>query len=188
MLVLFFVSVVILGLARAQDYFDSDNDYDSNGAKSYGNSSNCIRRYRDLQSYVLNNDDLMDDLSELFFETGKTPTEFVRITYRFTILLPTGNSTNSTNNDTRYYNDDEDDDDDDGKFVCINDQKKFIWSSSALYLLGPKPLFWLTLFAVHVRESSITIDLPCLCSDVHDDLLSRLTYLVSVHKLLNLFI
>ena len=98
------------------------------------------------------------------------------------------NSTNSTNNDTRYYNDDDDDDDDDCKFVCINDQKKFIWSSSALYLLGPKPLFWLTLFAVHVRESSITVNLPCLCSDVYDDLLSRLTYLVSVHKLLNLFI
>ena len=188
MSVLIFVSVVISGLASAQDYFDSDNDYDSNGAKSYGNSSNCIRRYRDLQSYVLNNEDLMDDLSELFFETGKTPTEFVRITYRFT----TDNSTDSTNNDTRYYNDDDndddDDDDDDGKFICINDQKKFIWSSSALYLLGPKPLFWLTLFAVHVRESSININLPCLCSDVYDDLLSQLTYLVSVHKLLNLFI
>ena len=111
----------------------------------------------------------MDDLSELFFETGKTPTELVRITYRFTILLPTDNSTNSTNNDTRSYNDVNDDD---GKFICIIDQKKFIWSSSALYLLGPKPLFWLTLFVVHVRESSININLPCLCSDVYDDLLS----------------
>ena len=60
----------------------------------------------------------------------------------------------------------DDDDDGEGELICIDDQKKFIWSSSALYLLGPKTLFWLTLFAVHVRESSITINLPCLCSDV----------------------
>ena len=52
-----------------------------------------------------------------------------------------------------------------------------------LSMLGPKPLLWLTLFAVHVRESSITIQLPlCLCSEAYDELLSRLTYLVSSYS------
>ena len=141
----------MLNLANAQDYDEIGND--DSGANNYGNNSNCISKYRDLQSYVLNNDDLMDDLSELFFETGKTITEFVRITYRFKIMH--------------------------GEFVCIDKQKTFIWSGSALYLLGPKPLFWQTLFAVHVQESSITINLPCLCNDAYDNLLPRLTYLVS---------
>ena len=166
MLVLFFVCIILPSLANAQDYTGSDSD------SSYGNSSSCIRRYRDLQSYVVNNEDLMDDLSELFFETGKTATEFVRITYRFKISLPADNNMNRTTNDTRHHDDDYNDDVDDGEFICIADQKKFIWSSSALYLLGPKALFWQTLFAVHLRESSITIHLPCLCSDVYEDLLS----------------
>ena len=119
MLVLFFVCIILPSLANAQDYPGSDSD------SSYGNSSSCIRRYRDLQSYVVNNEDLMDDLSELFFETGKTATEFVRITYRFKIFLPADNNMNHTTDDTKYY-DEYDGDDDESEFICINDQKKFI--------------------------------------------------------------
>ena len=130
------------------------------GVNSYCNISNCISKYTDLQKYILNNEDLMDDLNEVFYKTGKAPTEFVRITYKF--------QTFENNND------------DELTYKYIDMQKKFIWSNSALYLLGPEPLFWLTLFAVHVRQSSITINLPCLCNDAYDDLLSRLTYLVSV--------
>ena len=167
MLVLFFVCAIVLRLANTQDYEESDND--DNGVKSYCNNSSCIRKYRDLQSYVMNNEDLMDDLTELFFETGKTITEFVIITYRFKVLLPADNYTNSSSN---VYNDH-------GDFTCMDNQKTFIWSSSALYLLGPEPLFWQTLFAVHVRESSIIVHLPCLCNDAYDSLLPRLTYLVS---------
>ena len=173
MLVFFFIFAIILSLANAQDYVESDDDNEVNG---YGNNNSCISQYRDLESYVLNNENLMGDLSELFFKAGESFTEFVRITYKYQILLPVDNYTNNTN-DTRYYDND--------KLICINDQKKFIWSSSALYLLGPEPLFWQTLFAVYVRESSITINLPCLCSDVYDYLLSRLTYLVSRIYLIN---
>ena len=168
--VLLFIFAIIVSLSNGQDYFKNDND--NNEINSYENASNCIRKYRDLQMYVLNNKDLMDSLTEVYFKTGKTFAEFVKITYKF--MLPVTNSTN----DTIYYGND------DGEFTCVENQKKFIWSSAALYLLGPKPLFWLTLFAVNVRESSIIIQLPCLCSDVYDDLLSRLTYLVSY---LNLF-
>ena len=155
--------MLIMSLTNAQD--------DSTGTSNYGNISNCIRKYRDLHSYVLRNEDLIDSLTELYFETGRTFTEFVRITYKFTVLLPVDNHS-SSNNATDY-------DDEDSEFACIDSQKEFIWSSSALYLLGPEPLFWLTLFAVHVTESGITIHLPCLCSNAYDDLLSRLTYLVS---------
>ena len=168
MLVLLFVYTIMLSLANAQDYGESGND--DSGAITYSNNSNCISKYRDLQSYVLNNEDLMDNLIENFFETGETLTEFIRITYRFKVLLPVSNH---TSNSTDTY------DDDDDEFTCMDNQKTFIWSSSALYLLGPKPLFWQTLFAVHVQESRITITLPCLCNDAYDNLLPRLTYLVS---------
>ena len=57
------------------------------------------------------------------------------------------------------------------ELTYVNIQKKFIWSNSALYLLGPEPLLSLTLFAVNARQSSITIHLPCLCNDAYDDLL-----------------
>ena len=124
-----------------------------------------------MEEHILNNKDLMDNLIEVYFKTGKTHAEFVIITYKFKVLLP---PTNSTNNTISYAGNDSD-----HEFTCVDSQKKFIWSSSALYLLGPKPLFWFTLFAVNVHESSITIDLPCLCSDAYDNLLSRLTYLVS---------
>ena len=78
---------------NAQDY--ADNDIDSNGEDSYSNISNCIGKYKDLQSYIMNNEDLMDDLTKVFFETGKAPTEFVRITYKFQTLLPNDNYTNN---------------------------------------------------------------------------------------------
>ena len=79
---LFFICVVLPSLANAQHNFS-----DSNEAKSYGNSSSCIRRYRDLQSYVLNTEDLMDDLSELFFETGKMATElFIGLKFFFLLI------------------------------------------------------------------------------------------------------
>ena len=170
-LFIMFGIILTTSVTNGQDYVNSDNV--GNRANNYGNSSDCIRKYRDLQSYVLSNEDLIDILTQLYFATGKTLTEFVRITYKFKILLPVNYSNISSNTSTDYDNEDV-------EFACTDSQKKFIWSSSALYLLGPEPLLWQTLFTVHVRESSITINLPCLCNDVHDDLLSRLTYLVSV--------
>ena len=62
---------------------------------------------------------------------------------------------------------------------CTDQQAVYIWSESPLYLFGPKPLFWFTLFAINVPETSVTIELPCLCVDEYYELLSRLTYLVS---------
>ena len=68
----------------------------------------------------------------------------------------------------------------DDSINCTNHQTTYIWSTSVLYLLGPGPLFWLTLFAVNVPEANTTIELPCFCTDSYADLLARLTYLVCV--------
>ena len=48
-----------------------------------------------------------------------------------------------------------------------------------MFLLGPRALFWLSLFSICVEES-VTIRLPCLQETAQRDLLARLTYLVGV--------
>ena len=165
-MILTIFALLLLNITNAQELEDSEYD----GA---GNTS-CISKYRDLEAYILNNKDLMDNLTDTFFKTGKPSTEFVKIDYKFKILMNAGNnaSYNITNDTTAYFDDDE------LELTCINDQRLFIWSSSALYLLGPEPLFWMTLFAVHVPENTLTIQLPCLCNNTYNHLLSRFTYLV----------
>ena len=57
----------------------------------------------------MSNEDLMDNLTKVFFKTGKAPTEFVRITYKFQTLLSIDNYTNISainyddNNDEFVY-------------------------------------------------------------------------------------
>ena len=124
--------------------------------------TSCIREYIDLEKYILNNEILMENLAEIFFTTGKAASNFVKITYNF-----------HTSNDKDLM-------EEDSIINCSNQQSTYIWSEAALYLLGPKPLFWYTLFAVYIREVKVTIELPYLCSDVYRSLLSRLTYLVCI--------
>ena len=119
--------------------------------------TSCIGAYYELESYIQDNREVIEKLKAAFFETGKPPAKFVKLTYNFQVSNDTYNSMN-----------------------CSNHQSKYIWSEQFLYLLGPQPLFWSTLFAVRVPESSIIITLPCLCHDVYDSLLSRLTYMVRV--------
>lgn len=160
------IFVIVLSFINAQEYLQNVGTY-YDGTNNYKFSNNgCISKYRDLELYVLNNQDVTDRIAEIFFPTGKPATEFVKIVYQFQLLVNNPNNT--------------DDYDDDNRSLCVNDQRSYIWSSSALYLLGPEPLFWMTLFAVFVPKSIITIQLPCLCSVGHDGLLSRLTYLVRV--------
>jgi len=130
---------------------------DNNCTESIG----CISQYRDLQSYILHNHEILDKLTEAFFTTGQGVSNFVRITYNSHI----SNLSNYTKDDIIVN--------------CISRQSLYIWSESPLYLLGPTPLFWFSLFAINVPETSVEIDIPCLCRDTYDGLLSRLTYLVS---------
>ena len=138
-----------------------------------GNFSECISQYRDLEKHILNNSDIAEKLKETFYRTGKYVSTFVYITYSAPIgISPNPNQTNSDTTELDL-------DDVDTDINCTNHQAVYIWSESPLYLLGPKSLFWFTLFAINVPETSVAIELPCLCADEYYELLSRLTYLVS---------
>ena len=142
---------------------DSGNDLDCNIIDN-GNCTEvtgCIGTYYELESYVQNNREVIEKLKGAFFETGKPPSKFVKLTYNFQVSNGTHNSTEQN-----------------GTMNCTSHQRKYIWSEQFLYLLGPRSLLWSTLFAVRVSENNITITLPCLCYDTYDSLLSRLTYMV----------
>ena len=153
--------VTLVNLCHAQEFAEDDYNCDDTGNCS--DVTNCIAQYSQLDSYILNNKDLLRQLTESFFKTGDGASQFVKLTYKFQVY-DRGNTT----------------EDDDIVINCTNSQTTYIWSTSVLYLLGPRPLLWLTLFAVIVPEASVTIELPCFCTDSYTDLLDRLTYLVWV--------
>lgn len=162
--------VLILGWFCLQCFFcngqeyrlsDTHNVWDCSDIENCTEVISCIGTYYELELYVQNNREVIDKLKGVFFETGKPPSKFVKLTYNVQVSNGTYNSTEQ--NDT---------------MICSNHQSKYIWSEQFLYLLGPRPLLWSTLFAVRVPENNVTIALPCLCHDVYDILLSRLTYMV----------
>jgi len=153
-LVLFIITH--LSICNTQEVATGDKGYDDAGNSSV--CSRCIKEYNELDSYIINNTVLLRELTAAFYRTGKPPTEYVKIIYNFEACNQTGVNNTAVN--------------------CTSRQTKFIWSTTVLYLLGPKPLFWLTLFAVVVPEYGITVELPCLCWDEYSGLLDRLTYLV----------
>ena len=161
---LLIVSVILilhhhLVLCNFQGFMESDNDFDD--TENCNEFNSCITKYSQLESYILNNDDLLRTFTESFFRTGERNSQFIKFTYNFK-LCSNGNSS-----DYEYY-----------AKNCTSSQVAYIWSESVLYLLGVRPLFWLTLFAVNVPETKATIKLPCFCSDAYMDYLARLTYLV----------
>ena len=119
----------------------------------------CIADFDQLDQYILSNKTLQRKLAEAFFKTGQGASQFVLFTYKFQVSNISNNS-------------------DDGVLNLTDHTATFIWSTSVLYLLDPDPLYYLTLLAVRVPKADATIELPCFYSDVHDDLLDRLTYLV----------
>ena len=112
----------------------------------------------------MGNREVIQEFKDAFYNTGKRPSKFVHFTYKFNVLNITENNTKS----------------------CVNHTSRYIWSDQFLYLLlGPKSLFWFTVFAVPrtIPEHSATINLTelCLCSDAYKKLISRLTYMVSTY-------
>ena len=154
-LILFFI--LSCGFCNTQDLHSSCNE-----TEDCTEATKCISQYINLEIYVMKNDTLVEMLAQTFFPTGRPASKFVKITYNF-----------RTSNDKELVGDD--------ITNCSSQQSTYIWSEAALYLLGPKAMYWLSLFAVSIHEVDVTIELPCLCSDVYDDLLSRLTYLVCLH-------
>ena len=125
------------------------------------NDSKCIGQYIDLEMYILNNKTLLDKLTETFYTAEGVISEFVKISYNFQVNNGKKSENDSTTN-------------------CFIQQSTYIWSENDLYLLGPEVVFCLTIFAVRIHEADVTIDLPCLCIDVYNSLLDRLTSLVCI--------
>ena len=150
--------LISCSFCNAQDF---NNSYEIDETDE---ETNCIREYIDLEKYIIKNEKLIEKLAETFFTTGRAPSSFVKITYYFQISYihhDNQSAEDSINN-------------------CSNQQSTYLWSTTALYLIGPNALYWCTLFAVNIREVDVTIELPCLCSEVYSNLLSRLTYLVAM--------
>ena len=128
----------------------------------------CIGQYSDLEIFIMNNKTLVEKLSQAFFTTGSAvfgagrgSSRFIKISYNY--KLQTRKCNHSVEENVTH---------------CSSQQSTYIWSETATYLLGPSTLRWLTLFAIYIDEADVTIELPCLCNDDYNSLLSRLTYLV----------
>ena len=140
-------------------------DNSSSEAEDY---MECIGQYSDLEIFIMNNKILVEKLSQAFFTsgsgvfaTGRGSSQFVKISYNY--KLQTSKWKHSVKENVTH---------------CSSQQSTYMWSETATYLLGPRTMYWFTLFAVSVGEADVTIELPCLCNDDHNSLLSRLTYLV----------
>ena len=129
------------------------------------NPKSCISDYNILESYVQNNQSLINDLAQAFYRTGRSPARFVRITYRFQIPL---NLNDSNETDSSFED----------NSCSPGIERVYYWSTSPIYLLGPKTLMYFSLFAIVVQEENVFVELPCLQANDQKELLSRLTYLV----------
>ena len=142
--------------SSTQDVIDSTISCD--GAKNCSEvDTGCLKYYKELELHVTSSIVIIEELKSAFFSTGHNPTKFVKLIYNFKV----SDSTNSVAH-------------------CSNRTATYIWSDSALYLLGPT-LVWSTFFALDISGYWIIIDLPCLCFKEYGDLLSRLTYLVQYY-------
>ena len=144
------------GFCNAQEIDNSCNE-----AEYCTNDTKCIGQYIDLEMCITNNKIVLDKITESFYTAEGIVSEFVKITYNFQV-----------NNDEKSKND--------NTTNCSMQQSTYIWSENDLYLLGLRVVFWLTIFAVNIHEADVTVDLPCLCSDVYNSLLDRLTSMVCI--------
>ena len=148
------------GFCNAQEIGNSSND-SANETEYCTNDIKCIGEYVDLEMFILNNKILLDKLTETFYTAEGVVSAFVRITYNFQVNNGEKSETDSTTN-------------------CSMQQRTYIWSENDLYLFGPRVVSLLTIFAVNIQEVDVTVDLPCLYSDVYNRFLDRLTSLVCI--------
>jgi len=120
-------------------------------------ADSCISKYETLEAFLRADDEQIAALARNFYRTGEDPTEYIKITYLFQI--PSGDPSDSNN-------------------TCVAIDRSYIWSTSPVFLLGPKALLFLSLFTISVNEESVTVRLPCLQETAQREFLTRLTYLV----------
>ena len=123
--------LISCSFCNAQDFTNSYEIDETN------EETNCIREYIDLEKYTMKNEKLIEKLAETLFTTGRAPSSFVKITYYL------------QNSYTRHHNQLQSAEHSISN--CSNQQSTYIWSTTALYLIGPNVLFWCTLFAVNIR-------------------------------------
>ena len=167
-LIAFILLLCSQNLCIAQEVSD-DESYSPgySGSEEQYFFSHCFKEYSQLDLYILKNKTLMRDFTETFFRTGKSPSRFVKITYHFQSC-----EMSRVDQSNKIM--------DNGTINCAYQETTYVWSESMLYLFGPKPLLWLTLFAVITPEVDAVIELPRLCRNEEFYLMDRLTYLVSV--------
>jgi len=124
-------------------------------------AESCISDYETLETFLRADDEQIATLARNFYRTGEDPTEYIEITYLFQIPSSGPDGSDDT---------------------CVFIERKYIWSTSPVFLLGPKALFWLSLFTIGVNEESVVLRLPCIQKTAQRDLLTRLTYLVSKYS------
>ena len=148
--------------ANAMNTQPTDATEGSRNESTMGSRCHDIRNFSELNTHILSNKELLNNLTEAFFPAGEAPSTFVTITYRYSV---TSNDNVSNSSETDY----------------IDLYDYYIWSEKVLYLqflCCPKALQLLTLFAIQVSEGSVTVQLPRLCRETRSKLLSRLTYQV----------
>ena len=156
MAMLFLFAVVTLPLLCKAREMATNNDIQCNGAEN----CSCFAQYTDLEKHIEKNETLLDYLRESFYKGGKD-TEFARLYYEFTTYDCTSNESYDRI-EKNYYS------------------SQYIWSSSFIYLFGPDPLFYSSIYVIFFPvDTNITIHLPCICEDKYEDLLSTLTSMVS---------
>ena len=156
-LLLFLIIVFSCRYNRVNAELASGCNHKNTSENTTSLSKYCIGKYSELHLWMLNNTELLNQLTETFFPPGKAPSAFVTIDY--CVNYP---------DESNYCAQD------------IGGCKGYVWSEKELYLqfLCPKAMQWLTFFAIQIPEQLINIELPCLCKKTYAKLLSRLTYQV----------
>ena len=80
----------------------------------------------------------MEELTEVFYPTGRAASKFAKIHYNFKTSERMQSTVDNNSN-------------------CSRQQDTYIWSETALFLLGP--MFWFTLLAVNIPQVEVTVSL-----------------------------
>ena len=121
----------------------------------------CIRDFYEAEEKILNEPQLLSNISNAFFPTTENKAEHLEIRYTYAINCSDGGELNHS----QYQ------------------EMDYIWVSSSVYLVvEPNALNDLTIGIVDVTQGSLYINLQCMCPSYPNDVtdvLSRLTAYVS---------
>ena len=127
-------------------------------------TSQCVSNYQELEKIFTESDENYGNLSEAFFVTNRINSRYVAVNYR---TLQCGNQWPRNSNFTE---------------CAIVGTEQWIWSQSVVHILfHPYVHNYLSLWYddTNERMATVSLTLPVLCQNQKNQLLSRLTQLVS---------